>query len=146
MFSLASLKEKLSKGFNKVSGNKDFLEAVCAASALVAAADGSIDDEEIEAALNSIKSHPKLSGAFDTREIETCADAMLKRVESGGRVGKMSLYKEIKDIKADSEMKEMVYLVALDVADADGSIDKDERKVLNKIAADLSLNARDYDI
>lgn len=146
MFSFGALKDKLTKGFNKVSGNKDFLEAVCAASALVAAADGSVDDEEIEAALNSIKSHPKLSEAFDSREIEKCAETMLKRVESGGRVGKMSLYKEIKDVKGDPEMKEMVYLCALDVAHADGKVDEHEVKVLTRICNDLRLNPQDYDI
>jgi len=140
----AKLKEKLSGSVNKYSGRKDFLEAVCAASALVAAADGDVSDAEVEQTVKAITSNAQLSAAFKTAEIERTADAMLKRAQ-GGRVGRAGLYKEIEDIKADHDMAETVLLSALDVADH-GGIDAKEREVLAKIASTLGLNLANYDV
>ncbi|WP_216330645.1 TerB family tellurite resistance protein [Rhizobium sp. X9] len=140
----AKFKEKLTGSVNKYSGRKDFLEAVCAASALVAAADGDISDAEVGQTINAITSNAQLSAAFKTAEIERTADAMLKRAQ-GGRVGRAGLYKEIEDIKADHDMGETVLLSALDVADH-GGIDAKEREVLAKIASTLGLNLANYDV
>lgn len=137
---------KLSTSFKgsvaKYSGRKDFLEAVCAASALVAYADGSCDNDEAEAAIKSITANAELSGAFASREIELTADAMMKRAE-GGRVGRNGLYREIEDIAKDGDMAETVLLTALDVAD-NGGISDDEKRVLADIAKRLSLDLNKY--
>lgn len=138
------LKEKLTGKLNKYSGRKDFLEAVCASCALVAAADGDIDDKEVDQTIKAITSNANLSAAFPQREIENTADAMLKRAQ-GGRVGRSGLYKEIGDIRHDTEMAEVVLLSALDVAD-NGGISDSERAVLAKIAAELGLNLASYDV
>lgn len=138
----AALKQKLTGSVAKFSGRKDFLEAVCAASALVTFADGSADDDEINKTIKSITSNANLSGSFSTREIETTAEAMLNRAQ-GGRVGRNGLYKEIEDIKADHDMAETVLLTALDVADSGGINDK-EKVILAEIAKRLSLNMSSY--
>lgn len=138
----AALKQKLTGSVAKFSGRKDFLEAVCAASALVAFADGSASDEEIDGTIKSITSNAQLSGSFSTREIETTAERMLQRAQ-GGRVGRSGLYKEIEDIESDTDMAETVLLTALDVAD-NGGIDDKEKAVLAEIAKRLSLNLTDY--
>lgn len=141
----AALKQKLTGSVNKFSGRKDFLEAVCASCALVAAADGNIEDEEVEKTIQVIVSNPALSAAFSAREIEGTADTMLKRAQAG-RTGRMGLYKEIDDVADDADMAETIYLVALDVADSDGSIADAEKQVLNKIAERLRLDPKKYDI
>lgn len=138
----AALKSKFTGTVSKFSGRKDFLEAVCAASALVAFADGDASDDEINGTIKSITSNASLSGSFSTREIETTAERMLQRAQ-GGRVGRNGLYKEIEDVKADAEMAETVLLTALDVADS-GGIDDKEKAVLAEIAKRLSLNLTSY--
>ncbi len=140
----AKLKQKLSGSVNKYSGRKDFLEAVCAASALVAAADGDVSDAEVAQTVKAITSNAQLSAAFRTSDIERTADEMLKRAQ-GGRVGRAGLYKEIEDIRADHDMGETVLLSALDVADH-GGIDDKEKEVLAKIASSLGLNLANYDV
>lgn len=125
---------------SKFSGRTDFLEAVCAGCALVAAADGEISDAEIEATTSAIAANGTLSGGFNSAEIAACADRMLKRAASG-RTGRMQLQKEIEDIKADPEMCESVVLAMLDVADQ-GGIDEAERKVIERISALLSVNLK----
>ena len=138
----AALKNKFTGSVAKFSGRKDFLEAVCAASALVAFADGDASDQEVDATVKSITSNAQLSGSFSTREIETTAERMMQRAQ-GGRVGRNGLYKEIEDITADHDMAETVLLTALDVAD-NGGIDDKERTVLSEIAKRMSLNLSSY--
>lgn len=138
------LKNAFSGSVNKYSGRKDFLEAVCAACALVSAADGELEDAEIAQTVKGISSNPALAGAFSSREIEQTADAMCKRAQ-GGRVGRAGLYKELEDIASDKEMAETVLLTALDVADSDGQIEPEEKKVLEKIAQTFGLNLANYD-
>lgn len=138
------LKNAFAGSVNKYSGNKDFLEAVCAACALVAAADGELEDAEIAQTIKGIASNPALAGAFPTREIEQTADAMCKRAQ-GGRVGRAGLYKELEDIANDKDKAETVLLTALDVADSDGQVEPEEKKVLEKIAQTFGLNLANYD-
>lgn len=130
---------------NKYAGRKDFLEAVCAAAALVAAADGEIEDAEIATTIKTISANPGLAGAFTTREIETTAETMLNRAQAG-RTGRMGLYREIEDIAGDAEMSETVYLTALDVSEADGEIEPQEREVLAKIASLLKVDPKKFEV
>lgn len=137
------LKNAFAGKVNKYSGKKDFLEAVCAACALVSAADGELEDAEIVQTIKGISSNPQLAGAFPSREIEQTADAMCKRAQ-GGRVGRAGLFKELEDIASDKEMAETVLLTALDVADSDGQIEPEEQKVLEKIAQTFGLSLASY--
>ncbi len=138
---LAMFKSLVGDKAKKFSGKTDFLEAVCAASALVATADGDLDDNELVAAVAAVKSNAALSGAFDARAIETTMDKMC--IRAVGRVGKAGLLKEIEDIKADHDMGETVLLVALDVADS-GGISAEEKAVLAKIASTVGLDLAKY--
>lgn len=141
---LSKFKNAFAGSVNKYSGKKDFLEAVCAACALVSAADGELEDAEIAQTIKGIAANPALAGAFSSREIEQTADQMCKRAQ-GGRVGRAGLYKEIEDIASDKEMAETVLLTALDVADSDGQVEPEEKVVLGKIAEKLGLNLANYD-
>lgn len=141
---LKMLQEKLSGGANRLQGRTDLLEAVCAASALVAAADGTIDDNEIDATVKAVTSNEALNTAFQARQIEGCIQRMLERAQ-GGRVGQMGLYKELDDVAPNADDSELVILTALDVADADGSVDEEEHKVLEKIASRLGLKLSNYE-
>ncbi|EFO30145.1 TerB [Roseibium sp. TrichSKD4] len=141
---LGKLKQKLEGSMNRFKGKTDFLEAVCAAAALVAAADGEIEDAEIKATIQGISSNPVLAGAFPSRQIEQTLEQMFERTK--GRAGRMGLYGEIDDIKDDPEMAETVYLTALDISESDGQIEPEEKAVLEKIAAKLGLNPANYDV
>lgn len=143
---LKALMDRLNSNANRMKGRTDLLEAVTAGAALITAADGDIDDKEIEATMIAVKSNPALTGAFKTSEIEKSIDTMLARAQ-GGRAGRSGLYKEIRDIAdAEKEDRELVLLTAMDIADADGNTCDPEQKVIDKIASELSLKVADYDI
>lgn len=140
---LAALKQRLAGGANRLQGRTDLLEAVCASAALVAAADGSVEDDEIEGAIKAVKSNEALNVAFDTRQIETVMQKMLDRAD-GGRVGQMNLFAELDDISANAEDAEMVLLTAMDIADADGEVDAAEKAMIKRIADRLQLKVENY--
>ena len=137
----AKLKEKLAGGAQRLAGRTDLLEAVCASCALVAAADGTIEDSEVAQIGQSLSNHPVLSAAFSPREIEAVIYKMLARAQ-GGRACRAGLYKEIEEAKAKSTADdlEMIVLVALDVADADGDLGDDEKAVVEKIGKTLGVS------
>lgn len=137
------LKDKLTGGAKRLSGRTDLLEAVCSGAALVAAADGTIDDDEIEATIKAVTSNETLNTAFGANEINGCIERMIDRA-NGGRVGKMGLFKEIDDIAGNSEDGEIVLLTAMDIADADGDVSPEETAILEKIAGRVGLKLANY--
>lgn len=127
------LKKNAEAAASKFSGRTDFLEAVCASAALVAAADGEIEEGEIAATVKAIGANKTLTAGFDQRTIEQTMEKMLNRA-AGGRVGRAGLWSEIEEVVKDPEMAEAVVLTALDVAEGDGEIEPEEKVVLDRLA------------
>jgi tellurite resistance protein TerB len=149
-----ALKKAFTAGFSGVTRelnaaygeNTDFLEAVCAAAALVAFADGEIEPEERAKIVSLIQKHPSLGKLYGIDVIEKTSDTMFKRAAEAS--GRQSLARELDDIKGrpdGARMGEDVYLVALDVANADGELEPEEQAVLAKIAKRLGVDASQFD-
>lgn len=144
------LKRAFKAGTNEVRAeyaeNKDFLEAVCAAVALVANADGSIEDSERRSALRVVGNHATLSKLYKQDDIERCLDTMLKRSKDSS--GRQQLARELDDIKGRpdaAKMGEDVYLLAADIAMADGSVSDVEKAVLEKIARRIGVDPTQFE-
>lgn len=140
-----ALKKAVSSGAREVSAeystNKDFLEAVCAASALVAMADGELEDTERNKAISIITGHSVLSKLYQRDVIEQTVDTMFKRAKDSS--GRQALAREMDDIKGRPEgakMAEDVYLIACDISMADGTAEPQEVEVLKKIANRLGVD------
>ncbi len=135
------LKEKLTGAGQRMAGRTDLLEAACAGAALMAAADGSIDDSEVSAAIDAVKTNETMAAAFNESQIATTMDRMLTKA-NGSFTGRAALKKELGDIP--KEDGETVFLVAMDVAFADGDFDETERKMAQEIAGIFGLNLNSY--
>lgn len=133
------LKSKAKDSVQKFSGQTDFLEAVCAAAALIAAADGEIEDSEITATKKAVLANKALSAGFDNRVIEQTIDKMLDRA-GGGRVGRAGLWTEIEEAASKPEMAEAIVCTALDVSESDGQIEPQEQAVLDRLAKTLRVD------
>lgn len=123
------------------SQNRDYLEAVCAAAALVAMADGEIEDTERTKTVSVLINHPTLGKMYQQNVVEQTADAMFKRAKDSS--GRQQLARELDDIKGRPDgprMAEDVYLVAVDVSLADGEVEPQEAEVLKKIANRLGVD------
>lgn len=133
-------KSKVKEAANQFTGNKDFLEGLCAACALTAAADGQIDDAEYDKALEIIRSNSAISAGFDGSEIEKTFGRMAPKTKS--RMGKSELKDEIRQVIArdkTGKLGEAIILTALDVADT-GGISPEETAVMKDIAAIAGVN------
>lgn len=128
------LKEKLTGGVSKLNGKTDLLEAIAASCVMVGSADGSLDDSEAEVALERLLNHEVLSISFTTSQIEAAFDKQAKRAKSG-MSGRLGLKKEIEEAKgkATADDLEMMLMIAIDVASADGDIGEKEMKALQNI-------------
>lgn len=138
------LKEKLGGGAKRMSGKTDLLEATCAACALVAAADGDVEDSELASTQDALVNHPTLSAAFKQSEIEATASRIFARAK--GTMGRVGLMKEIEQAKAKSTSDdlELVLACAVDISRSDGEMEKEELAVLQKIANTLGLNLKAF--
>ncbi len=144
-----ALKKAFKAGAKEVqadySQNKDYLEAVCASAALVAFADGELEDSERSKVVRTISQHPVLGKMYQPNVIESTVETMFKRAKDHS--GRQQLARELDDIKGrEGSMAEDVYLVALDVAHADGTLEPEEEAVLKKIAARLGVDASKFEL
>jgi len=122
--------------------NRDLMEAIVGGSMLVAAADGSIDDDEIIALDGILSSNPALAdfGSEIGKEIKRCEDI----IGAGFRIGKLKILREIADIKNNPEHAEEVFVVMITIAEADGEVDDSEMAILREVGNVLGLKTSDY--
>lgn len=145
-----ALKNAFKAGAVEVSAqygeNKDFLEAVCAASALVAAADGDIEESERQKTMKIVTNHATLGKLYKQNDIELTLDRMFRLAKEVS--GRQQLARELDDIKSrqdGAKMAEDVYLIAVDIANADGEVEPQEDVVLKKIASRLGVDVSRFE-
>jgi tellurite resistance protein len=139
------LKEMMAGGSNKLAGKTDLLEGLWAAVALVTYADGSANDDEVATAITSLENHAIVGAAFKAHEIEQAGNKQLARAK-GGMAGKLALKRELAEAKAKNtfEEMEMLVMIALDVAMADGSVGDAEKAVLKDIGKIVGVPVDQY--
>lgn len=148
---MLGLLKRVAKGASRevaaeLGQNKDYLEAVCAGSALVAAADGEIEDEERKAIPGLIAANPTLAKLYQREQIEKCMESMLSRATSTS--GKLWLQRELQDLRGKekgSDMAADVIAVMIDVAGADGEIEEPERKAIAKVAGWIGVDIKQFE-
>jgi tellurite resistance protein TerB len=134
-------KDAVNKNLNpEYSKNKDFLEALAASAALVAAADGDISADERTTAIGVMTGHASLSALYSLNDIKDVAEKMFQR--TGTVSGRMQLNRELDDLNnkpGAQQMKEDAFYMALDIASADGNVSPQEEAVLKKLATKLGV-------
>lgn len=133
-------KGKAKEAINAMSGNKDFLEGMCAGCALTAAAEGGIDDKEYDKTLAVIRSNTAISAGFGASEIEMVFGKMSPKTAT--RSGKAELKEEIRQVIARDKTGNMgtaIVLACLDVAD-EGGISDAEIAVMKDVAIICGVN------
>lgn len=139
------LKEKLMGGASRISGKTDLLEGVCAGLALVIYADGSAGDDEIASGLSSLENHETISVAFKANEIEQAFNKQLNRAK-GGMAGRLALKRELAEAKDKNtfEDMEMLLMIVIDAAAAEGGLDEKEKTVIREIGKTIGVTADSY--
>lgn len=122
--------------------NRDLLEAIVGGCLLVAAAGGEIEDVEVKKIDSLLCTNKNL--AHFGGEITELVNRFSERLQSGYRVARAEILREIEDIKSEQQQKEDVLLNMLTIAEADGDIEEKEQKELEAVAQRLGLRVQEY--
>jgi tellurite resistance protein len=131
--------DQANKSLVSYTGDKVFLAGVAAAAANVTAADGSIDDSEVDAAISGMQANPIVSASYSGSQIEEALNAALTRAKS--RAGRMENKRAIEALQTrDIGVRQDVFLIAADTADQ-GGIGPEEKVVLTEIGKLINVDA-----
>ncbi|EPD3126685.1 tellurite resistance TerB family protein [Escherichia coli] len=117
-------------------------QAVINAAYLVAYADGECEASEKAKIEQVLRNQPALS-AF-TSEINAISATIIGQLDTNFKIGRRAALREIEDVKHDTREAEDVLDVAVAIAEADGEIEPEERKVLEEIAGVLGLRLENH--
>jgi tellurite resistance protein len=121
------------------TGDKVFLNGVASAAANVTAADGSIDDNEIDAAISGMQANPLVAASYTSSQIEEAFTAALTRAKT--RAGRLDNKRNIEAlVTRDVSVRQDVFMIAADTADQ-GGIGDQEKAVLLDIGKLINLDA-----
>lgn len=125
---------KFFRGAKKVE-NRDLMEAIVGGGLLVAAADGTIEKEEMQKLEKLIAGNDNLKHFGG--EIGKTIGRFTNLLEGDFLVGRAKIMREIRDISGNDDNVEDVVLNVLAIAKSDGEIEPEERKVIEEIAREL---------
>lgn len=125
--------------------NREFMEAVVAACALIANADGNVSPAEKQKMIAYVGSADELKN-FKTDQVISFFQSILGKFEFDKEIGKAEALKVIGRIKDKHEQARMVVRVACVIGASDGEFDPAERQVVREICVDLGLDPADFDV
>jgi len=135
-------REKLATEVSKFR-NREFMEAVVAGCALVAAADGNISSGEKQKMIGFIQNSDELK-VFDLQEvIKTFTDICLK-FEFDAEIGRAEALRTICKLRGKDDAGRLLVRVCCAIGNSDGEFDESERTVCRNICTELGLNAADF--
>jgi tellurite resistance protein len=131
--------DQANKTLVSYTGDKAFLNGVASAAANVTAADGSIDDNEIDAAISGMQANPIVAASYTSSQIEEAFTAALTRAKT--RAGRLDNKRAIEAlVTRDVSVRQDVFMIAADTADQ-GGIGDQEKVVLLDIGKLINLDA-----
>lgn len=141
MFGFKRKAKEIQKGMIKAD-NRKLLKAVVGSGIWISAADGTIDDKEVAKLEKAISTnqHLKVYGAETTSTVTEFEELFTNSI----RAGRLEVRKLLEAIASDRDEAELVLIVVLDVAEANGEVGEEEQNVINEIAKLLGLDASKY--
>lgn len=125
--------------------NKNVLEALMAASAYIAAADGHISREEKQKTVGFVRNNPLLS-VYDTDEAVAIFTKYANGFEFDFEVGKAEALRVIGKFRDQTEVARMIIRVAIMIGNSDGDFDQDERLAVLDIVREVNQSPADFDL
>lgn len=149
---LGALKSAFSSATRELNkeyaGSTNFLNAVCASCALIAYADGTLEESEKKTAIDVLTGHTQLSALYTRDAITNALSSALTHATTAS--GKQELARQLDSVKGlpnGSQMAEDVYLVAVDVSvsNSNHKAGEDELAVLAKLATRLNVDPSKFE-
>lgn len=125
--------------------NKDFMNAVVAGCALVAAADGKIEEAEKNKMAGYMNISEELK-VFDMREVITQFNSYVSHFDFSPEIGKQEALKAISKFNGKPEIGRIIIAVCSAIGAADGDFDAQEQAVVRNICNVLGLNPSEFNL
>lgn len=125
--------------------NREFMEAVVAGCAMIAAADGDISREEKQKMMGYVGNAAELKH-FDSKKVIEFFNQMTNGFDFDAAIGRAEALKVIGKIKGREDQARMLVRVICVIGASDGDFDEAERAVARQICGDLGLNPADFDL
>ena len=139
---VAAARETLSNEITKFK-NREFMDAVVAGCALVAAADGNISSAEKQKMTGYIQNSAELK-VFDLKEVIQSFQDICGKFEFDAEIGRAEALRIIGKLRGKEEAARLLVRVCCAIGSSDGSFDDQERAVCRLICTELGLNAADF--
>jgi tellurite resistance protein TerB len=122
--------------------NRKLLKAAVGAGIWISSADGNIEDFEVKKLEKVIffNQHLKVFGGETTSTVDEYEQLFTDSV----RAGRLEVRKLLGEIASNREEAELVLVIVLDVAEANGNVGDDEQAVINEIGKLLGLDPSKY--
>lgn len=142
--SVAAARDKIATEVGKFR-NREFLEAVVAGCALVAAADGEISADEKRKMAGFIENSPELK-VFRTKEVIDEFNGIVVQFDFDTQIGRAEALRKVAKLARKPDAARLLVRVCAAIGSADGHFDENERAVCRLICNELSLNPADFDL
>ncbi|HRH91754.1 MAG TPA: tellurite resistance TerB family protein [Agitococcus sp.] len=135
---------KLSNEVTKFK-NKDFLNAVIAGCALVAASDGNVSPEEKRKMLGFINNSDALK-VFNSDEVIESFNKITSKFEFDYEIGKAEALKIVAKLKSNVDAAKLMVRVCCVIGASDGNFDQHEKQTVRIICRELGLEPSEFDL
>ncbi|MEB0091703.1 tellurite resistance TerB family protein [Pseudomonas sp. CCI4.2] len=137
-------REKLASEVSQFK-NREFMDAVVAGCALVAAADGDISGAEKLKMTGFIQNSRELK-AFDLKVVINAFQDICAKFEFDFQIGRAEALKTVAKIKKKEDAARLLIRVCCAIGGADGHFDEAERAMCRTLCNELGLNPADFDL
>ena len=137
-------REKLTTEVGKFK-NKEFMEAIVAGCALVAAADGEISSSEKLKMSGFIKNSDELK-VFDMDKVIEAFNRVCSKFEFDEQIGRAEALAVVGKIKGKPEQARLLVRVCMAIGASDGDFDDKEKAVCKLLCIELGLTPSDFDL
>ncbi|MEH7083657.1 TerD family protein [Neobacillus drentensis] len=135
-------KRKAQELFNRYK-SQDVLEAVVAACALVAMADGYLDASERQKMIEFVHQSEELR-VFDTTKVIQKFNMFVSRIENDRMMGRAEAFRALGKIRTKPEIARLVARYCIAIGYADGNFDNNEKQMVSDICRELGLNPAEF--
>ena len=123
--------------------NKDFMRAFSAATALVAIADGSYDNDEKDKIRAYIEKTDILDG-FNSAKVLPIVQGFVDTLLTDRDLGERKAYSALKLIDNDDDYCNIIIKICIEIGKSGGNFDGDEKFAVANICDKLGVDKREY--
>lgn len=125
--------------------NKDFAKASMAVCALIAAADGNIDQQERSKTAALIGSNSVLQ-IFNAADLRADFDHFCNALTSDFDFGKVEAIQAISKLKSKEDQARAVIQIGIIIGGADGNFDANEKRVVRDACYAVGIHPAEFDL